>query len=179
MNCHSSHLREDRGSRTLPGHAHSSSPGQSPRSSCPASFALRKPQLPRELRRRNFFCLCPSFLNLWPHTLVHLWQAADLGPGRGHRAPPRPPLSSVFCTALRHLCDVRSEWAGKLGELQNRLLEQKGYITVRHRAEDACRNLIPWTGTLFNMHACFFIVWHAGRNRTDEKLILSGYCDSF
>ena len=74
MNCHSPHLRSHRGSRPLPGHTHTILSGQSARYSCPASFALRKPQLPQGLLRRNF-CLCPSFPNLWPHTLVHLWQA--------------------------------------------------------------------------------------------------------
>lgn len=108
MNCHSSHLRSHRGSRPLPGHTHTVLSGQSACYSCPASFALRKPQLPQELLRRNF-CLCPSFPNLWPHTLVHLWQATAASWPRASlpHPPSSPPPPPIFCIALRHLCALR------------------------------------------------------------------------
>lgn len=69
---------------------------QSARSSCLASFALRQPQLPRELVRRNL-CLCPSFPNLWAHTpaqplLLRPWQHPC-----PHPHPLQHPETSVCC----------------------------------------------------------------------------------
>lgn len=121
MNCHSSHLRSCRGSRPLPGHTHSPSPAHRPLSSCPASFALGKPQLPQELLSRNF-CLCPSFPNLWPHTLVHLWQAAAAS--WPWPSLPRPPPSSP--AAPWDICMLWGKRARKLGELQSTAGTEQG-----------------------------------------------------
>lgn len=80
----SSHFRSSRG-RRLPAQpplaANRHAPG------CLASFALRQPQLPRELVRRNL-CSRLSFPNLWAHTPA---QRSD------HDNTPAPTPTPTLC----------------------------------------------------------------------------------
>lgn len=114
---------------------------QSAHSSCPASFAMRQPQLPQELLRRNF-CLCRSFPNLWTHTLVHLWQAAAASwPPTQSPPHPQPPSSA----APWDICVLWGKWAGKLGELQSQLLEQnKGAPTAELYNSQKSSCVLTW-----------------------------------
>jgi len=174
MNCHSSHLRLHRGSRTLPGHTHVSPtangivpvvqhPSHSERHSCHRSSSA------------GIFCLCPSFPNLWPHTLVQLWQAAAASwprpsppPGLLHR-----PETSVCCKA-----NEQENWGNFRVKCWNRTSgpPQQSCITeiylFSHMRNiilsfaEACCAVIPWTWTLFNSVLCFFTVWYIGRDDT-------------
>lgn len=148
MNCHSSHLRSHKGSMPLPGHTHWLLPAN-----------RHTPVVRHPLHSENHSChrsssagifvLCPSFPNLWTHTLVHLWQAAAASWPRQSPTPPgrpppphtpHPPLPTpapVLCSALRHLCLVRQMRRGNFrADCWNRTRgpPQKSYITVRSLA---------------------------------------------
>lgn len=147
MNCHSSHLRSHRGSRTLLGHTHSSLTGQSGDSSCQASFALRKPQL---TGAGIFVCVLPSLIS--DHTHLFTCDRQPLPLGRGPVTPATPPL--VFSAALRHLCVVRRKSRKTGGTSESTAGTEHGgpplqlsYITVRHlaiRSHEEHHSLFCW-----------------------------------
>lgn len=117
MNCHSSHLRSHRGSRPLPGHAHSSSPAMRLDPVVQHPSHSENHSCHRSSSAGIFVCVLPSLIS--DHTLVHLWQAAAAS---WPRPSPTPhPLSSA---PPWDICVLWGKWAGKLGELQSRLLEQ-------------------------------------------------------
>lgn len=99
MNCHSSHLRSHRGSRSLPGHAHSPSPanGVAPVVQHPSHSESHSCH--RSSSAGIFVCVLPSLIS--DHTHLFTCDRQPLPLGRG------PALPLVFCTALRHLCVVR------------------------------------------------------------------------
>lgn len=137
---------------------------QSAHSSCPASFSPRNLQLPQELLCRNL-CLCPSFPNLWPHTLVHLWQAAAASwPQPSLPAPPHPlhrPETSVCCEA-----NEQESWGNFRVHRWNRTRgpPQKSYIRVRtldRRSHEEHNSLLQMHAEPLNReHACYFTFMH-------------------
>lgn len=124
MNCHSSHLRSHKGSMPLPGHTHwllpanrhtpvVRHPSHSENHSCHRSSSA------------GIFVLCPSFPNLWTHTLVHLWQAAAASWPRQSPTPPgRPPPPHTLhsrpqppsSAAPWDICVLWGKWGGGTSE---------------------------------------------------------------
>lgn len=124
MNCDSSHLRSHRGSLPLPGHTHPSSvanqlapvvqhPSHSENHSCHRSSSAG-----------IFVCVLPSLIS--DHTHLFTCDRQPLPLGLGPVPPPLPSSAPPW-----DICVLWGKWAGKLGELQSRLLEQnKGAPTA-------------------------------------------------
>lgn len=160
MNCHFSDLKLHRGSWLPSRHTHHTYFSQSDDSSCPASFALRKPNSCHRSSSAGIF-VCLSFPNLWPHTLVQC-DRQPLPFGSYSVLHPTPPYPTSSAPPW-DICVLWGKWAGKLGKLQRRLLEpNKGaptselyniYLNLTacsheeyhsFSSADTCRELMLW-----------------------------------
>lgn len=131
MNCHSSHLRSHRGSRTLPGHTHPSLPSNQLAPVVQHPSHSENHSCHRSSSTGIFVCVLPSLISDHTHLFTCDRQPLALGPSpKPHPATP-PPQPPVFCTALRHVCCEANEQES-WGNFRVRLLEQnKGAPTAK------------------------------------------------